>query len=228
MTRSTSELRALWGPACETSRFTTIPFGNNGARITVDRRCVDAFNALAAVMDKHNYDITPPDVGAYVCRAITGGSNYSLHAYGIAVDINWQDNPYGPVLKTNMPMDMVREISPGIVTNNGVQVFRWGGDYSGNKDAMHFEVVASPTELAAGIKQSGGLFVTSQDKAELEAALSAHSFKLVIAIKQSELKVLKSLKRKFEKLNANDKETDNEIKALELEIKDLQAKVDAL
>src|SRR5690606_38365880 len=30
-------------------------------------------------------------------------------------------------------------------------VWRWGGRYRVNKDAMHFEVVASPAELAAGI-----------------------------------------------------------------------------
>lgn len=150
--RSTSALRAIWGPACQTARFVTIPFGKDGARITVDKRCVEAFNALAAVMEKHGYRITPPDVGAYNCRQITGGTNYSLHAYGIAVDVNWLNNPYGPVLHTDMPLPMVREISPGIVTNSGAQVFRWGGDYSGNKDAMHFEIVASPAELATGIK----------------------------------------------------------------------------
>lgn len=164
MTRSTTELRVLWGPPCNSGAMTTIPFGKNGARITVDRRTVSAFNALAAVMAKYNYAITPPDVGAYNCRKITGGTGYSLHAYGIAADVNWQDNPYGPVLRTDMPMAMIREISPGIVTNSGAQVFRWGGDYSGNKDAMHFEVVASPAELATGIKSGGPVPLTKTQK----------------------------------------------------------------
>lgn len=163
MARSTSELRVLWGPPCNTANMVTIPFGKNGARITVDRRTVEAFNELAAVMAKYNYAITPPDVGAYNCRQITGGTGYSLHAYGIAADVNWQDNPYGPVLRTNMPSAMIEEIR-SIVTNNRVPVFRWGGDYSGNKDAMHFEVVASPAELAAGIAGGAGQPLSAKEK----------------------------------------------------------------
>jgi hypothetical protein len=30
-------------------------------------------------------------------------------------------------------------------------VWRWGGDYAGNKDAMHFEIVCSPADLEAGV-----------------------------------------------------------------------------
>jgi hypothetical protein len=92
-------------------------------------------------------------VGAYNCRPITGGTKYSLHAYGIALDINWQANPYGKKLITDMPPDM-RAAIKAIRTTGGHQVWRWGGDYSGNKDAMHFEVVASPGELASGIDPS--------------------------------------------------------------------------
>jgi hypothetical protein len=36
-------------------------------------------------------------------------------------------------------------------TNNGKQVWAWGGYYRGNKDAMHFEIVCSPADLATGI-----------------------------------------------------------------------------
>ena len=31
--------------------------------------------------------------GCFVCRAITGGSSYSQHAYGLAVDVNTFQNP---------------------------------------------------------------------------------------------------------------------------------------
>jgi hypothetical protein len=34
-------------------------------------------------------------------------------------------------------------------------VFRWGGSYSKNKDAMHFEVVCSPANLATGVRTDG-------------------------------------------------------------------------
>jgi hypothetical protein len=149
--RSTAELRILWAPAC------TAPFArytlHGGGVVTVDVLVVDALKALNAVLIDWDYRTRRADTGAYNCRQITGGTNYSLHAYGIAVDINWQTNPYGRTLVTDMPIGMIEAIE-GIRTAGGVQVWRWGGRYSNNKDAMHFEVVASPAELVRGIRST--------------------------------------------------------------------------
>lgn len=150
MTLSTSALRTAWAPACQ-------PKG------TV---YLDAYRALDAVLKAHGYGPRPTDTGAYNCRKITGGTGYSLHAYGpgdrftfwtgvtistsLAVDINWQTNPYGPRLVTDMPRAMVDAVLR-IRTRNGQQVWRWGGDYSTNKDAMHFEIVCDPRDLGTGI-----------------------------------------------------------------------------
>jgi hypothetical protein len=95
------------------------------------------------------------DTGAYNCRVITGGRGHSLHAFGIAVDVNWNTNPYRAdnVLVTDMPRVMVDNVLR-IRTMNGARVFRWGGDYTTSKDAMHFEIVCTPDELATGIDWS--------------------------------------------------------------------------
>jgi hypothetical protein len=147
--RTTSQLRAIWGPDCATpSELSRINF--NGVWVTVNTRCVQAFNALAFVMAWHHYFPSGNDTGAYNCRAITGGTGLSLHSFGIALDINWNENPFSPTLVTDMPPAMVADCK-AIRTNGGDVVFRWGGDYTTNKDAMHWEVVASPAELAAGI-----------------------------------------------------------------------------
>lgn len=106
---------------------------------------------LAAVMESHGYYIRASDTGAYNCRKISGTSTWSNHAYGAAVDVNWQSNPYSSHLITNMPADMVRDCE-NIRTVDGTQVFRWGGRYSGSKDAMHWEVMVSPEQLARGIR----------------------------------------------------------------------------
>ena len=149
--RSTAELRILWAPAC------TPPFArytlHGGGVVTVDVLVVDALKALNAVLIDWDYRTRRADTGAYNCRQITGGTNYSLHAYGIAVDLNWSTNPYGRTLVTDMPFGMIEAIE-GIRTASGVQVWRWGGRYSNNKDAMHFEVVASPAELVRGIRST--------------------------------------------------------------------------
>jgi hypothetical protein len=112
---------------------------------------VPAFLALNECLRRHDYRAHPGQTGAYNCRPITGGTGYSLHAYGIAADINWSANPYGRRLVTDMPRAMIADVK-AIRANNGARVFRWGGDYRGNKDAMHFEVICTPADLATGIR----------------------------------------------------------------------------
>jgi hypothetical protein len=111
---------------------------------------VPAWLVLNDLLKKHGYATISGQTGAFNCRKITGGSDYSLHAYGIAADINWQSNPYGKKLVTDMPPAMVAEIK-AIRTINGAKVFRWGGDYSNNKDAMHYEIICTPADLATGL-----------------------------------------------------------------------------
>lgn len=145
---TTSQIRSWWGTACTGDRTKVALYGNGV--VSVRDEIVDATHALSRCLEHYRYQSRAADTGAYNCRQITGGTGYSLHAYGIAIDINWLTNPYGPTLKTDMPPAMVAAIK-AIRTTTGRQVWRWGGDYSGNKDAMHFEVVASPADLAMGI-----------------------------------------------------------------------------
>lgn len=142
-------MRAAWAPACSPDLVRVTLW--TGVRITVRAGTEAAWAALDAVMKRHGYRPRKGVTGAYNCRPITGGSNYSLHAYGIAADVNWDTNPYGPVLVTDMPPAMVAEIE-AIRTVSGATVFRWGGRYAGNKDAMHYEIVCTPAELATGIR----------------------------------------------------------------------------
>lgn len=55
----------------------------------------------------------------------------SIHSYGAAVDFNWDTNPMGPELKTDLP--------PPFVNAFRNQGWEWGGDWKGIKDAMHFQ-----------------------------------------------------------------------------------------
>ena len=179
--RSTAELRILWAPAC------TPPFArytlHGGGVVTVDVLVVDALKALNRVLVDWDYRTRRADTGAYNCRTITGGRSYSLHAYGIAVDLNWNTNPYGRTLVTDMAIGMIEAIE-GIRTAGGVQVWRWGGRYSNNKDAMHFEVVASPAELARGIQSqtttnTERLIVTPEDERKIQAMLDTQGNRII-------------------------------------------------
>lgn len=174
MSESTSQQRESWRAyECNQSQMTRIPFGPD--EILVAPPTVDAWRALEAVLKEHQYDIRPSDTDSYNCRNIKGGSGKSLHSYGIALDVNWRTNPYkrtsdGRAVRfsneatqaerardvragradTDMTRAMIDDVL-AIRTNNGEQVFEWGGFWTTVKDAMHFEIDVTPDDLATGI-----------------------------------------------------------------------------
>lgn len=85
------------------------------------------------------------DTGGYNPRAIRAGVSLSNHASGTAIDLRWNDHPLGKVgtftqAQVNTIHAILRECE-GVV--------RWGGDYHGRKDEMHFEIVGSPSAVTA-------------------------------------------------------------------------------
>lgn len=152
---SQTQLRYWWAPAC-TGPFTTVALYGSG-RVMVRSSIVPAVQALNKIFTAYRYQTRYADTGGYNCRKVTGGSTYSLHAYGIAVDINWQSNPYSSTLHTDMfrygDGRMPYRIE-AIRTNDGHQVWRWGGWFSGNRDAMHYEITCAPSNIRSGINWS--------------------------------------------------------------------------
>ena len=83
------------------------------------------------------------------CRTVTGGSTWSRHAYGTAIDLNPVRNPYvkgSTVLPRKGRRFLDREdVRKGMVVRPGPvrRAFRdigwaWGGDWRTLKDYMHF------------------------------------------------------------------------------------------
>ena len=89
------------------------------------------------------------NTGAFVCRPTTGGSSYSQHAYGLAVDLNPFQNPYekGDVVLPELAssyLDRHRDRA-GMITADGAVVrafdrigWVWGGEWRSLKDYQHF------------------------------------------------------------------------------------------
>ena len=82
------------------------------------------------------------------CSGGTGTGSWSMHAYGLAVDVNPLENPYVGCGQSRDPatrpyFDRSRH-RPGMVTRRAIRAFRsigwgWGGAWTGNtKDYMHF------------------------------------------------------------------------------------------
>jgi hypothetical protein len=160
VSRSTAQLRHLWPAHCGAVPLVARTIAQ-GVRVRVHRDVDEAVQPLACIFQAFQYGLRGGwETGAYNCRKITGGTLTSLHAHGIALDANAASNPYrnDGRLVTDMPLDMIKAVRavrtmapPGGL---GARVWGWGGDYQKVKDAMHFEVVASPLELALGIDWS--------------------------------------------------------------------------
>lgn len=90
------------------------------------------------------------NTSAFNCRRTTGGTKWSEHAYGRALDINPVQNPYvgtgSAVLpEAAKPWANRKLVVPGMVHPNGPAVkafasigWRWGGSWSSPKDYQHF------------------------------------------------------------------------------------------
>lgn len=145
---------ANWGPGCDRSQITAAYWIIDSGKIQCNVNAVSAFRALGRVMRAHGYHSRRDVTGCYNCRPITGGTAPSAHSQGIALDVNWDTNPYRlDHVVTDMPRAMVEEIV-ALETHEGIPMFRWGGDWdnrpdtpNSNYDAMHFEIIATPDEL---------------------------------------------------------------------------------
>lgn len=137
------------------SQIATMAIYAGGPKFQANILVRPAFTLLGGVFMKFGYIVRR--IGAYNCRKITGGTTHSSHSWGISVDVNDDTNPYRKdKLVTDMSDAMIQAIY-NIKTFDGVQVFRWGGDWDGrphtrnsNYDAMHIECVATPDELDMG------------------------------------------------------------------------------
>jgi hypothetical protein len=90
------------------------------------------------------------NTSAFNCRPVTGGSGWSQHSYGSAIDINPIQNPYitsnGTVLPPQGAAYVDRSRTARGMIHEGDVVVRafasvgwgWGGDFQSIKDYQHF------------------------------------------------------------------------------------------
>ena len=87
---------------------------------------------------------------AFNCRAVTGGTGWSEHSYGRAVDVNPLQNPYvssrGTILppggrayldRTSGAVGMIIDAGPAVAAFDAVG-WQWGGRWRTVKDYQHF------------------------------------------------------------------------------------------
>ncbi len=101
-----------------------------GHKATVHAAAADSFRGFLGDLEKSGYNIN--SLGGYANRGMAGNaSRISQHAYGNAIDINPQQNPFH-TSQTDLP----RNVS-SMAAKWGLS---WGGDWSErSRDPMHFE-----------------------------------------------------------------------------------------
>ena len=93
------------------------------------------------------------DDWGYAERPIRGNPNeLSNHASGTALDLNATRHALGHV-GTFTPGQV--QVIHAILREVG-GVVRWGGDYHGRKDEMHFEIVGTPSQVEAAAQRLAG------------------------------------------------------------------------
>jgi hypothetical protein len=124
-----------WGAPCSAARATV---RLSAASVTVDARIAELVGLIMRACEARGYLFRAADTGAYNCRYISGTTVWSNHAWAIAVDVNWQSNPY----TTRVGATDIPDWMHNLWNRYG---FAWGGDYTGGRmDYMHFEFMGTP------------------------------------------------------------------------------------
>ena len=174
-TVTAQDLHASWRPGCpvpvEQLRAIDVRhFGNDGAvhtgRLIVAANLAngmvemfrDLYNARYPIERMEPIDVYGGDdmrsmrannTSAFNCRAVTGGTGWSEHAYGRAIDVNPFVNPYvkgSTVLPPeSAPYADRSRNDPGMIHSDDAVVrafakrgWSWGGYWSSLKDYQHF------------------------------------------------------------------------------------------
>ena len=163
-----------WRPGCpvplEDLRYVTVSHrtfdGTTAAgELVVHADVADALVGVFAELDRNGFPIrlmrlvddfgadddasmAADNTSAFNCRAVTGGTGWSEHAYGRALDLNPVENPYvvgSFVAPPEGRAFLDRPDQPGVLHRGDAVVtafaragWLWGGDWTRPVDYQHF------------------------------------------------------------------------------------------
>lgn len=113
-------------------------------------RAGDVATVLLWVAQQWHQRVEPLEAGTcwgYANRSVRGSTSVSNHASATAMDLNAPRHPLGSAPAATLSAKQIAEVRKIVAETDGV--VRWGGDYTGRKDVMHFEINASPSAVSA-------------------------------------------------------------------------------
>jgi hypothetical protein len=168
-----------WGkgwPNCQISKIVPLKVGGTPFPGGVRREIHNLLELLLTETEKRGYKLHDPGCWGFACRAIKNPDGSltntpSNHSWGLAIDVNAPTNVFGGSTHT-IPGWM-----PDLFNRYG---FRWGGDYSGTKDWMHFEFMGTREDAqvldAKAEKELGEVPLTEKEKDAIEFAIGIEQF----------------------------------------------------
>jgi hypothetical protein len=143
----------FWTASSHASQTETI-------RLKVDERGYAAWLALRVLVSRHNYKVNRSMTGSYSCRPVKliGGGystrNWSNHSWGLAIDINSGSgfNPHGTRATVGSTIYKIGIEAESLIRTKvgNHRVFKWGNFWS-TPDPMHFQICATPQQIAGGV-----------------------------------------------------------------------------
>jgi len=133
-------------------RITSYPVKGTDRKL----KCAESVGPLLAAFASEFHELIEPidqgvyDDWAYAFRNVRGSTDrLSCHSSGTAIDLNATKHPLGKV--GTFPPEKVPMIR-ALAKKYGL---KWGGDYKGRIDEMHFEVEIAPAKVEALISKLG-------------------------------------------------------------------------
>ena len=120
-------------------------------RLYAARFPIREMKPISAFHGSDDASMAADNTSGFNCRRAVGGSGWSEHAYGTAIDVNPVENPYvlnGKVLPPAGRRYFNRSrVRSGMAVPGGVLVrafasvgWSWGGRWTGSPDYQHFSV----------------------------------------------------------------------------------------
>lgn len=127
---------------CDQGPFLGVKFPNGILHGPVAGIALWQMRRYAATVESIKAD----DCWGFYDKHIEGSSEISNHASGTAWDINAPKHPMGSNPAENFTQRQLKACRAIVAAAGGV--LRWGGDYHGRKDGMHWEINAGSKAVA--------------------------------------------------------------------------------
>lgn len=150
----TTTIASWYGASCKVPISTVAIFGHDVPLHPKTHRLFKRLDYLFRTHARAYYytDIIgdPIDTWGYACRPVRGSTTPSKHSFGVALDIEADENGMG----ADERRTEIWYKGSAAIKRAECEGFTWGGTFS-RPDAMHFEVAVSPSWIRNRYTRNG-------------------------------------------------------------------------